>query len=304
MSVSNSRFYEGEEWEQYIQKLLKRHYEAGEYQEVPAKHKGDFGIEGYSMNGCVYQCYATEAYTTNTIYEAQRKKITVDIKKFIDNKSDLHKVFGTIKIHRWILMVPVSESALLVQHASRKAQEVLDAMLPYVAANFQVVVATDGLFQKEINELSYAGVVGVKIQPTEVNDNDRKKWEDSNSTLALNLERKASKINKLVADEKIERFKAAMIKKYLIGQNTLHALSQRYPDIYENLEICKRSYENHLEAMNLLNDSSAQQYLKDSFKEYSTRLSIAAPTLPGGLLEDASWEAISDWLMRCPLDFD
>jgi len=125
MSSSKTRNWEGEEWESYIKRLLTRHYGPGNYQDVPARHKGDFGIEGYSTtDGCAYQCYATqEPCTVNQRYESQRSKITTDINKFISNQKDLQKVFGTTLIHRWILMVPISESAKLMQHASKKPKK-------------------------------------------------------------------------------------------------------------------------------------------------------------------------------------
>ena len=46
MASLHVRLWEGEEWEKQIQRLLKMHYGPGNYQEVPAKHVGDFGIEG------------------------------------------------------------------------------------------------------------------------------------------------------------------------------------------------------------------------------------------------------------------
>jgi hypothetical protein len=122
MASSHVRIFEGDEWENYIQLLLKRHYGPGNYQEVAAKHCGDYGIEGYSMDGCVYQCYATqEPCPTQQRYEAQRNKITADIGKFIKNKANLIKLFGETSIRRWILVVPTSESAQLVDWGLNKS---------------------------------------------------------------------------------------------------------------------------------------------------------------------------------------
>jgi len=57
-------------------RLLKRHHGHTNYQEVPAKHGGDLGLEGFSTNGCAYQCYAAQGYRdTNSLYEAQRDKM-------------------------------------------------------------------------------------------------------------------------------------------------------------------------------------------------------------------------------------
>lgn len=304
MTSSHVRFWEGEEWEKYIQLLIKRHYGPGNYQEVPAKHVGDFGIEGYSTNGCAYQCYATqEPCTTQQRYEAQRDKITTDISKFIRNKPELIKLFGGTLIHRWILIVPVSESASLVQHASKKSNEILQAKLPYISDDFKVIIDTDSCFAKEINELANPGVLLVENQDININSEKRDDWIISNDGLVGALSQKAQKIPRLVSDEKIEDFKMSVIEHYLRGQNLLDSFSKNYPDIYAQLDNCKRMYECELRTLSLINSDPAPQYLSEALKQYSAKIRSSAPNLPSATIDALSWEGISDWLMRCPLDF-
>jgi hypothetical protein len=304
MASSNVRFWEGEEREKHIQLLLKRHYGPGNYQEVPAKHVGDFGIEGYSTDGCAYQCYATqEPCATQQRYDAQRDKITTDIGKFIKNKPELVKLFGGTLISRWILIVPVSESASLVQHASKKSEEVLRVRLPYVSDDFKVIVDTDSCFAKEMNELVNAGMIPVEGQAINVDSEDRDDWITSNDGLVGTLDQKAQKIPRLVTDGKIEDFKISMIEHYLRGQNLLDSFSQNYPDIYAQIDNCKHMYEFELRTLSLINSDPAPQHLKEAFKQYSEKLKDSAPNLPRAIIDTLGWEGVSDWLMRCPLDF-
>ena len=58
--TSSYYIWDGEEWEQRVQLYLKRRYGPGEYVHLPAKHLGDFGIEGFSRDGLAYQCYAAQ----------------------------------------------------------------------------------------------------------------------------------------------------------------------------------------------------------------------------------------------------
>jgi hypothetical protein len=304
MTSFHVRFWEGEEWEKHIQLLLKRHYGPGNYQEVPAKHVGDFGIEGYSTDGCAYQCYATqEPCTTQQRYDAQRDKITTDIGKFIRNKPELVKIFGGTFIRRWILIVPVSESASLVQHASKKSEEVLKAVLPYVSDDFKVIIDTDSCFAKEMNELVNSGVILVEDQDINVDSVDRDDWIKSNDGLVGALSQKAQKIPRLATDGKIEDFKISIIEHYLRGQNLLDSFSRNYPDIYAQLDNCKRMYEFELKTLSLISSNPAPQHLNEALKEYSKKLQDSAPNLPGTIIQALGWEGISDWLMRCPLDF-
>ncbi|AFZ61169.1 hypothetical protein H6G54_29005 [Anabaena cylindrica FACHB-243] len=304
MTFSNIRLWEGEEWEKYIQLLLKRHYGPGNYQEIPAKHCGDFGIEGYSTEGHTYQCYApSEPCTTQHRYELQRDKITTDIGKFIRNKSELIKVFGGTVISRWILVVPVSESATLVQHASKKAEEVLKAGLPYVSNNFKIIVSTDSCFEKEKKELTNIGLIDIHTPSVEIEPELRESWLETNNKLVNNLNYKAKKISKLSDNERIEKFKHLMIDNYLQGQNLLESLNKNYPDLYATIDNCKRSHERYLEMMSSINDNPANQHLSQALKEYESNLQKSIPNLPPATIQKLSCEAVSDWLMRCPLNF-
>ncbi len=305
MNFSNNiRFYEGEEWEKRIQILLKRHYGLGNYQEVKAKHRGDYGIEGYSTCGSVFQCYATEAYDTKQKYEAQRDKITTDINKFINNKDKLIEIFGKTIIKRWILLVPSFDSASLVQHASKKAEEVLKANLPYVSQDFKVIIETDECFLKEINELTRVGAIEYDTPDIEIKNTDRESWLKSNHSLVNNLELKGNKIPKINADGKIEEFKISIVGHYLRGQNYLEEVNKYNPDLYARINDCKLTYERGLETMSYISSSPAPSiHLQDAKKEYSEQLQKPFSNLPIPKIEILVWEAISDWLMRCPLDF-
>lgn len=306
MSDISIRFWEGEEWEKHIQLLLKRRYRIGNYQELPAKHGGDFGIEGYSTDGCAYQCYAKEEpCTTSVLYEAQRDKITVDIGKFIKNKPELVKLFGGTLIDRWILVVPRHESAKLAQHASKKSEEVMQLRLPYVSDKFKIVIITDDYFSKEINELTAAGVldVGIDTNSLAIEEKDRTLWLKNNDTLVNNLHIKANKIPKVFADAKVEEFKEHMIGNYLRGQNLLNYFSENFPDIYVKLNTCKQAYEYHLQTMSFVVDISPAQHLNEAIEKYSCELQKNVPYLPSNTIQTLKSEAVSDWLMRCPLDF-
>lgn len=304
MTSSRMRNWEGDEWEDYIQLLLQKHYGLGNYQAVPAKHGGDFGIEGYSTDGCAYQCYAAqEPLSTKQRYEHQRDKITTDIGKFISNKSDLIKLFGNTVIQRWILVVPISESALLMQHASKKTQEVLDAGLPYVSSDFKIVIVTDSCFEKEVQELANIGVIDVVLADVEITPDVRDSWISENDGLVGNLNQKAQKIPKLESEDKIKAFVNLIVSHYLRGQNSLEQFNENYPDIYARLNNCKRSYENQLATLSLINSNPAPQHLNEALEKYKIELGNAAGSLPSTVVQNLAWEGISDWLMRCPLDF-
>ncbi|PZV10279.1 MAG: hypothetical protein DCF32_00225 [Leptolyngbya sp.] len=304
MSTSRLRMWEGKEWEKYIQRLLQMHYGIGNYQEIPDKHGGDFGIEGYSTDGCAYQCYAAqEPLSTKQRYEHQRNKITTDIGKFINNKTELVKTFGHTVINRWVLVVPLSESASLVQHASTKAKEVLDAKLSYVSDDFKIIIITDDSFKKEIQELAYIGAIDIVLPEIEVTPEDCNNWISENDGLVGRLNEKALKIPKLKPEEKRQDFISSIVSHYLRGQNSLDKFNKDYPDIYARLNNCKRTYEKQLETLSLISNNPAPQHLTEALEKYRIELENTINNLPNTTIQNLAWEGISDWLIRCPLDF-
>lgn len=303
MTSARIRNWQGNEWEEYIQLLLQKHYELGNYQIIPAKHGGDFGIEGYSTDGCAYQCYAAqEPLSTKQRYDNQRNKVTTDIGKFISNKVDLIKVFGNTIIRRWILVVPISESASLMQHASKKTKEVLDAKLPYISDDFKIIITTDSCFEKEIQELASIGAIDFALPEVEITPEECDSWILGNDGLVGNLNQKAHKIPKLESDEKRQAFISLIVSHYLRGQNSLEEFNKSYPDIYARLNNCKRTYENQLATLSLINNNPAPQHLNEALEKYKFELENAVGNLPSAVAQTLAWEGISDWLMRCPLD--
>ncbi|PZV23334.1 MAG: hypothetical protein DCF12_19210 [Snowella sp.] len=300
--------WSGEEWEKLIQRLLKRHHGHTNYQEVPAKHGGDLGLEGFSTNGFAYQCYAAQGQRdTKSLYEAQRDKITTDINKFINNGSDLMRLFGDIIICRWCLVVPIYESKQLLEHATKKTQQVLARNLPYVAPDFRIMIVTYQNFEKEIQELATAGVLkidttleNIKVEPEIV-----EQWlsDNSDGELLNKLDFKSRKIKNLVAAQKTEAFKNQIANNYLIGQNLLSELNKKFPDLYSRIKNCKITYETNLALKSLLNTHSPNTHLDNILNEYSNQLSKEIPNLSSSHIQILCYEAISDWLMRCPLDF-
>lgn len=139
---SDIHYWDDNEWEDYVLRLLQDMHGPENIQPVPAKHKGDCGIDYFCVNkSIVYQCYACETpITVAARAEKQRDKITVDIGKFCDPKRGAQAVLRSHKIKRWILVVPVHDSRDVVAHASRKAEEVRQKNLPHVDIDFEILV--------------------------------------------------------------------------------------------------------------------------------------------------------------------
>lgn len=269
------KIWDPNEWEQYIMALLRRHYGPGDFVEVPAKHRGDFGLEGFSTkDGCAYQCYAAEEpVSTATLYEKQRDKTTRDLGKFINNHADLVKLFGATKIRRWILMVPRFESANLIQHLTAKSQEVLAASLPYAQDDFRACVETDASFEIEKAELYMVGIHKVAVPLPEVDDSALSEWQQGNSSQLETLGRKLATLLNVNPDSpEVHTLRRRMVRHLLEGQNALQHLKLTYPQLYQDARVCKSHREHYLDTWTGLMGTDPSRMFDDVLKDFHSEL--------------------------------
>ena len=86
-------YMNGDAWEELCVSCYRLKYQTQNYTAIPAVHGGDAGIEGFTCNGIVHQCYCPEReYDDKELYEHQRDKLTADIEKLMNNGERLKKL--------------------------------------------------------------------------------------------------------------------------------------------------------------------------------------------------------------------
>jgi len=299
------KIWDPNDWEDNVKALLRVHYGPGQFVEVPAKHGGDFGIEGFSRTGCAYQCYAAqESLSTEDLYVKQRDKATTDLGKFVKNRADLLALLGATNIYRWILMVPRFESAKLVQHLEKKSEEVRLAKLPYAAEDFHACVETDDLFTIERAQLSDVGLAKVSLPINEVPTGELSAWNTDNYDQIAILEGKlAVLIGPSPSLTDLQSSRNRMIAHLLQGQNVLQNLHLNYPQMYQSVRRCKDSRENFLTTLAQVTSPAPQKLFNEVLAQFKNELAESNPGLDRYTAEVLVWEAVADWLVRCPLSF-
>jgi hypothetical protein len=301
--VEPIKFWDGNEWQQHVTRLLKKRYcEPGAYQEMPSRDKGDLGLEGFSRDGVCYQCCASEEpLTLDKLYEKLRDKITSDIKKFVGNQKRLAGVFGPLKIKRWLLVVPRFQSTRLLEHAETKAGEVRERHLPYVADDFAVGVITDGEFETELHLLSAVGIYQHDIIVDEPAVAEVEGFAVTHSSLLNNVLTKAEKLPKLHSLKERTQFADHMVGHYLRGKSALDALRARDPEQFERFLRCKKTKERTLVVESMVQVGDAKT-LASTFATFKNELQAQVSVSPN-TADLLGWESVADWLLRCPLDF-
>jgi hypothetical protein len=295
--------WNGEEWQEHIAQLLRARYsEPGMYQEMPSRDKGDLGLEGFSRDGICYQCYAAEPpFTVKILYEKQRNKITDDISKFIKNSKRLAAVFGTLKIKRWLLVVPQFFSTQLLEHCSSKKDDVIGANLAYLDGQFDVGVITDSEFTVELCKLAAVHLYQHDIVVGQPDVAQIQQFSLGNVTLLANVANKASKLPKLDTVAKVDEFTLRMVHHYLRGQAAVEALRSRDPEQFETLLRCKNTMEDMLVIQSMVQTGDASTVRK-TFSEFKNEVEKNVSVSPH-TADVVAWGAVADWLLRCPLDF-
>ena len=293
-----------EEWQGRIILLLKRHYGVTGFQEIPDRDRGDYGLEGFARDGSVYQCYAAEEpISTGDLYAKQRNKITKDLDKFKDNKDGLIKIFGPTKISRWVLVVPRWESKDLLKHAEKKAEEIRNANLPYVANDFFVHIATEEYFAVERQSLLDVGLAKIQVDPDELETTTVNDWSEENDESIKTLDRKIGKLNPSLDKNLKFKLRDNFIRYYIEGQNVLEKLHSDYSDLYVKVRQLKTNREKFLETSSLIPTGAPADMLRRALSEFKSELTDEVKGLSNNMVETLGHEAVSDWLLRCPLDF-
>lgn len=199
---------DGDSWEDICQACYRMMYREKHYTEIPAVQGGDGGIEGFTRNGIVNQCYCAEReYSENELYEHQRDKMTHDINKLLspEYKKRLLKL-GVPTIREWHFVVPFYKDSRIIEHAETKRQEVLKRkeedpeQYDYIDSNFIIVIKQAEDFAVEITRIMRKSLTDTKLNLA-VRAVEKPNWEDCDSEKVANISRKVKAVMGDVDDD-------------------------------------------------------------------------------------------------------
>ena len=304
LSPLGRRSWTGDDWEEYVLRLLRTHYAPGDFQELPARHGGDYGLEGFSVDGCAYQCYAAEQpYSTNELYERQRNKITADVGKFILRREQLAGVLGAVRITRWLLVVPEFESARLVEHCQRKSEEVLAAALPYVAMGFRVLVITDDYFEVARRQVFSPALTPLPIAVVDPAVEAVEAWRTTNSNLVDTMLGKLRVLPALGDEARLAETAHGLLTAYVGGEDLLGQLLRDFPEVYQAILERRKAREEALSLTCAVTSATGSSVLQSALTEVVADMNAVLGDGSRHLASRLAKHAVGDWLMRCPLSF-
>ncbi|MNZ41545.1 hypothetical protein D3C78_590970 [compost metagenome] len=298
----NSKDTDPKAFERYFKDIVKLHYSPANYRDVPDGQGGDFGIECYTLLGHAFQCYLPEQTSdVAKLVAAQKAKINRDIKKLSDNKDKLERLFGSTKICRWILATSAHKSAEITSFCAQKSLEVRNQGLNFLADDFEVLIHTEEDYKLEAMHLN-SHIYQLNIDFERNSAQKVEDWIDENLSFLDNLNRKLPKI--IDSEEGKRRTKSYLVNRYLDYQNLLGRLLQDWVDIYEVVIRSVQNRQNYLEARFLVSPNLLpNEVIKEELQRLEGDLFRDVSTLKPTDIEVIKWGVVSDWLIRCPLDF-
>lgn len=297
------RSWSGEDWQEYVCRLLRLKYEH-DFVVIPDKDKGDMGLEGYTLTGLGFQCYAAqEPLRVAERYEKQRNKITRDVEKLRENKAKIESVLKSIQLRRWILIVPLFDSKEIVTHASNKSAEVKSWGLPFIAPDFHILIQSDDDYPIEQQKLSNAGLQRLKLSYDRAVGAVVTGWVGDHTPLVEKLTNKLHIAMQGKSEAEINTVRDQMIKLYIDGSNCLAAMKNDYPEHYEKAIEAKIAKEEVLPVQTALSNHPHSQTITKLLGVLETCFRADLPNLSSGEYELLAHECIADWLLRCPLNF-
>lgn len=300
--INVGQVWNPDDWESFSLSLLQGRHGPLNVHKIPAAHKGDYGIDYYCTKEAVaYQCYAVEEpVDIRTRAERQKRKITTDLGKLLANHVEIGKLFIGTPIKHWVLLAPVHDSKDVNLHCAKKIDDLRKAKCPVLDVFFQVAIQDPSSFPTKAVVAGMSSLSTVKLAIPNPTQKELAAWAAGSSDLLANATRK---LKKRVGADQVEEAAAEAVAALLQGNAMLDALRIGSPDLHEQVVLAIKSRARRLQFAGPQGGPTVGKILHTELDALISAVKAAAPNLSGENAEQIAYGSISEWIMRCPLDF-
>lgn len=288
---------EGDQWEKFcVEALEYRHRATNAFQKVPARHRGDYGLDGYLRGSTLFQCFGDQAGTSSTARaDAQKRKLDTDLPKLKKNRSPISALVGT-GVGHYVFLVSQLNDKSVVEHAVDWRDKVCGWQLEYLTESFEVHVKDIDYLKAEWDVLYGAVKQKLSLYIKEIEEEQLRTWRETENELVVTMRRKLPRI----AGERIDEWDDRLVR-WRLGELDRMAAMRPYGQIWQRVRQIRAAREGQLSVRSLAQDPGADVlaladgYARDLLADIASLQHDDAGVL--------AWGAIADWLMRCPLDY-
>lgn len=303
-------YMDGNSWEELCVQCYRLRYQTDNYTAIPATHRGDAGIEGFTNKGIVHQCYCPERlYSDQDLYEHQRNKLTTDIEKLKNNSNRLSEL-GVPPVVEWHFNIPEYKDSRILAHAETKRQEILKAKkdepdaYAHIADDFKIVIKIAEDFKPEISQIIRTNLTDMKINFA-VQHSDAPDWSKCDSEKVANIRRKIKAIMLVDDSEKLNRIVGLYVDCYISGLEIMGNLRVKFPEVYDDIFQLEQSYKRDVTIKTLMNTDKKMNYklFNDILDEFHSKLERDFSRLTEASIGELKQDLVASWLADCSMEF-
>ncbi|MBN8783570.1 MAG: hypothetical protein J0G98_10935 [Terrimonas ferruginea] len=310
MYVTTYSSFNGNSWETMMQVVFKNRYKDVDYHRIKPS-PGDFGIEGFTRDGLVFQCYCPDTHINDDrLYEKQRDKITEDLKKISIYEQELIKILGGIKIKKWIFVTPKMGHNKLITHCNSKRDEIRALNLSTLDSDFDVIIHEGDHYNKEIGAYLNDGNQKFSLTPEKGTDEQSNvvAWKDTKIDLVNNaITKNEIRLSTRLPNpdpQKVNELTNETVKKFLNGESMLRTWQDMHPENHQRFTELLSSLEEELKEKCLLNNDAPQDFVDRITIDIEGKIIDAFRFLEMSSVTRLKNYAVSYWLLNCSLYFE
>lgn len=289
------------EWENFCEVMLRQHYGAKNFYTVPDQDGGDHGLEFYTADGTIFQCYYPEKGIEMAVYKRRiQKKINDDLKKLKDNEQEILKILDDIKINQWILLTPEFKSKDLLVYCNKKKKETTSKNICYIDnASFKVKIETAASYPA--GKLYAQGVYNssINIPLLTISEDLKNNWLSNHSEFSSNIVRKSTKL----MGAQSEDFQSTVVSKYIQIDKFLEQLRDDHPDLHALIEDSARAQLESIKENSLFRSSLDSDFVKTIVDNNKSAFFKHSKFMSDTNVQSLSFGYLSKWIAECYMDF-
>lgn len=285
---------------------FKQKYGNDGYQEMLAS-PGDFGIEGFTATGKVFQCYCpNDNYDPALLYEKQRDKITADLEKLVHYEDDIRLRVGSMQIREWIFVTPNLSSNNILKHCKAKQNEYRSRNQTLLHPEFTVLVQDMQFLHPFIQHCLSSIHSKLSISPAGVLATEVENYRNGQSQLIDNALRKnrirLAQVPNL--EIRLEKLTAITIQHFLDGNDIITKWQHGFPSAYERFVSLTSQIESEVLEKCLLPCDDYNKLYDEIKAMVANGIGTTFDNLDVSMVRSLASRVMADWILRCPIDFE